>query len=147
MVQSPFVLLKSKPRLRTEAEIQIIMTQELEKIAEQAGGMMLTDHTEEEVRDWLQVKKRITGSDADQIVKIALNRRRKVVRFRALLRVIFSGVGMLLFSVFLFLQYAGSFIIVGISVFIVWGVGLFSFVIFARSVIEFISGNTKRPLN
>lgn len=123
------------------------MTQELEKIAEQAGGLMLTNHTEAEVRDWLQVKKRITGRDADQIVEIAQNRRRKVVRFRALLRVIFSGIGMLLFGVFLFLQYAGNFIIVGIPVVIAWGVGLFSFIIFARSVIEVISGNTKRPLN
>lgn len=123
------------------------MTQDLEKIAEQAGGMMLTDHTEAEVRDWLRIKKKVTGSDADQIVEIALNRRRKVVRFRALLRVIFSGIGMLLFGGFLFLQYAGEFVIVGLRVLIVWGVGLFSFVVFARSVIEFISGNTKRPLN
>ena len=123
------------------------MPQELEKIAEQAGGMMLTDHTEAEVRDWLRMKQGITGGDADQIVEIALKRRRKVVRFRALLRVIFSGIGMLLFGGFLFLQYVGEFVIVGLRVVIVWGVGLFSFVVFARSVIELISGNTKRPLN
>ncbi len=92
-------------------------------------------------------EKNVIGRDADQIVEIALNRRRKVVRYRALLRVIFSGIGMLLFGVFLFLQYAGNFVIVGIRVLIVWGVGLFSFVVFARSVIEFISGNTRRPLN
>lgn len=55
------------------------MTQELEKIAEQAVGMMLTDHTEAEVRDWLRMKQGITGGDADQIVEIALKRRRKVV--------------------------------------------------------------------
>lgn len=123
------------------------MTHELDKIAEQAGGMMLTDHTEAEVRDWLKMKKNVTGSDADQIVEIAQHRRSKVVRFRALLRVIFSGIGMLLFGVFLFLQYAGNFVLVGIPVVIAWGVGLFSFVVFARSVIELISGNTKRPLN
>ena len=123
------------------------MNTELEKIAEQAGGMMLIDHSEAEVREWLRMKKNVIGSDADQIVEIAQRRRSKVVRFRALLRVIFSGIGMLLFGVFLFLQYAGNFVLVGVPVVIAWGVGLFSFVFFARSVIEVFSGNTKRPLN
>ena len=123
------------------------MSKQLEKLKEHAAGMMLTDHSEAEVREWLERKHRIAGEEADPIVEHAMDKRRAEVRGRALLRTIFSGVGMLLFATFLFLQWAGGFVIVGIPVIVCWVLGVISFPIFVKSLVETISGETNKPLH
>ena len=117
-----------------------------DKLAAHVAGMMLTDHSEEEVREWLQIKKGIVGEDAQKLIDHGVSKRCREVRIRALLSIIFSGLGLLLFAVFVFLQYAGEFVLVGIPVLIVWGVGLFAFVSFLRGVIRLVTGRSSRSL-
>ena len=91
-------------------------------------------------------KKGIYGEAADQYVKLGKARLRKEVRQQAMIRLVFSAVGVLLFIGFLLIQYFGEFILIGLPVLAAWGLGLLSLGMFLYSIVELMTGSTKRSL-
>lgn len=100
------------------------MSDDTKKLTEYVAAMILKGDLEDEVRDWLRTKKGLAGPKADKIIEEGFRRRRRGIRIRAVLRAVFAGIGVALFAIFLFLQYAGQFVLVGGPVLIAWGLGV-----------------------
>ena len=101
-----------------------MMNERMQKLAAQVAGKIHWGASRSEVREWLLHGKQLSDEDSERLIDDGFRSRRGEVRQRAVLRLVFSSVGLLLFAVFLYLQYVGRFIIVGIPVVIAWGLGL-----------------------
>ena len=117
-----------------------------QKLFKQVSGKIHLGDSEDEVRAWLRDKKNISGDTADEMIKFGRLERRLAVRRRAIVWMISSGVGLLLFAGFLFMQYAGRRLLVGFGVAIVWGLAITAMGVFTRSLWELITGRSEHPL-
>ena len=122
------------------------MDDRIQKLADQVAGKIHWGASRSEVREWLQNEKQLSGEDAEQLIDQGFKARRGEVRQRAMLRLFFAGTGFLLFGLFLYLQYVGRFILVGIPVLIVWGLGLSSVGVVCHSLFELVTGDSERPM-
>ena len=122
------------------------MSSKSDWIEEHVAGMFLIGESENEVRLWMSREKGIYGEAADHYVRLGKARLRKEVRQQAMMRLVFSAVGFSLFVGYLLIQYSGGFVLVGLPVLVVWGVGLLSLTVLLCSIAELMTGSTKRPL-
>lgn len=122
------------------------MDEQMQKIADQVKGKIHWGATRTEVFEWLQNDKRLSEEDAERLIECGFTARRQEVRQRALVRVVFAGIGVCLFGLFLYLQYLGEFILIGIPVLIVWGLGLTAVGVVGHSLYEVVTGDSDRPM-
>jgi hypothetical protein len=122
------------------------MNDRTKKLAEQVAGKIHWGASRNEVREWLQNQKQVVGEDAEQLIDQGFKARRSEVRQRALLRLIFASIGLFLFGLFLYVQYLGKFLLVGIPVLLVWGLGLSSICVVSHSLFELATGHSDRPM-
>lgn len=122
------------------------MNEQMQKLADQVRGKIHWGASKAEVREWLQNDKHLSGEDADRLIERGFKARRNEVRQRALVRVVFAGIGVCCFGLFLWLQYTGNFILIGIPVLIVWGLGIASIGVVAHSLHELVTGDSDRPM-
>jgi len=122
------------------------MDKQLTKLNEQVAAKFYWGDSVDEVRTWLLVEKRISEADVDQLIAAGLKDKRKEVRKRAVMRLTFAGIGLLAFLGFLYLQYFGDFVLVGLPVFFVWAAGITSAFVVVRSLLEICSGKSDQPM-
>lgn len=122
------------------------MNEKMQKLADQVAGKIHWGASKNEVREWLQEEKQISGEDAEQLIDRGFKARRSEVRQRALLRLCFAGIGALLFGIFLYTQYIGKFVLIGLPVLIVWGLGLASLGVICHSLFELVTGESDRSM-
>ena len=103
--------------------------------------------SEQEVCDWLQEEKGITGADADRLLAIAEREKRKAIRSRAMMMLIFSGVFIAISIGYFAVQISGRFVLYGRPVAVFLGVGGVSVVCFIRSVIRLLTGKAQGPVD
>ena len=118
----------------------------MQKLAEQVAGKIHWGTPSQEVFAWLKDQKNVSHEDAERLIHAGFKTRRGEVRQRAMIRLIFAGVGMLAFGAFLYLQYVGRFVIYGFPVLIVWGLGLASVGVAIHSLKELLTGESDRPM-
>jgi hypothetical protein len=122
------------------------MNEKMQKLADQVAGKIHWGASKTEVREWLQDENQISGDDAEQLIERGFKARRGEVRQRALLRLIFAGIGLLAFVAFLYVQYFGNFVLIGLPVLIAWGLGLASIGVIWHSLSELVTGDSDRPM-
>ena len=118
----------------------------MQKLAEQVAGKIHWGTPEREVFAWLKEEKNISHEVAEKLIIEGLKERRGEVRQRAMIRLVFAGIGMLAFGAFVYLQYVGRFVFVGFSVLVVWGLGLASVGVVIHSAHELLTGESDRPM-
>lgn len=97
---------------------------------------------DDEVFDWLEEKKGIIGERAERLVDLAWKERRKQIRIRALVMMVISGIGALMYIGFIWLSTSDQFVIAGFRLILFHSVGGLCFAAFFRSLSRFVSGKT-----
>jgi hypothetical protein len=95
-----------------------------------------------EVLDWLQEQHRITGSEAEALLTEAHRAKRRAVRSKALLTLIFSLFGILLAGGFVGLQLWEGLFVIGRGSILLIVVGFISIGAFCRSLVLLLTGHT-----
>lgn len=103
--------------------------------------------SDREVRDWLEEERQITGDEADRLIAIAEREKRKAIRSRAMMMLIFSGVFIAITIGYFFIQWRGGFILYGKPVAVLIGVCGVSVVSFVRSIIRLLTGKAEGPID
>ena len=93
-----------------------------------------------EVLEWLLEQHSITGETAEALLREAHRAKRKSVRQKALITLVFSGFGILLSGGFLALQQLAPVVVIGYGVYVVDAIGIFSIAAFVESLRRLISG-------
>lgn len=99
----------------------------------------------EEVVDWLQEEHGIEGLETDQLLAEAYRARRKAIRKRALVRLIFSAIGIALVVGFVFVRFFCGYVFVGVrailaTIFAI-NIGFLSVGTFFRSIARIVTGD------
>lgn len=103
--------------------------------------------SEKEVRDWLGEEKGITGDDGDHLLAIAEREKRKAIRSRAMMMLIFSGVFIMIAIGILIVGDHGGPALRGKSGVIFLSVGGASVVAFVRSLVRLLTGKPEAPID
>jgi hypothetical protein len=115
-----------------------------EKKAEMIRGQVLSKihwgTSDDEVLGWLQGQHGISGAEADRLLKEAHREKRKAVRGKAMMTLIFSGVGMLIPLGFIGLQITSGVFIVSAGSMVILGFGIICLGIFLRSLLLLVTG-------
>lgn len=98
---------------------------------------------DQEVLDWLQERHQITDSEADTLLTDAHRAKRKAVRGRALLTLVFSSLGILFAAGFVGLQLWAGLFVIGYGSVLVIAVGFISIGVFFRSLVLLLTGRTE----
>lgn len=129
-----------------ECAVKMEPDQKKEMIEQQVVSKIHWGASDHEVRDWLSSKHRIYDDEADQLIDHAFKIRAKEIRGRAVIRLIFSIVGILIvLGWFLFPLFTG-YIFVGMkAVFVTIAagfLGIISATFFFRSLSLIFTGKT-----
>ena len=122
------------------------MNEQMKKLAEQVSGKIHWGAPADEVRDWLQNEKRISPEDAEQLILLGFKARRREVRERAIIRIIFAGIGLLLFGGCLFIRDLGYFVFARFLVSALWGLAITAMGVLLHSIKELLTGESDRPM-
>ncbi len=98
---------------------------------------------EDEVHNWLRQQHGISGAVAEKLIEDAFRARSAAIRKRAIMMLILSGIGLLIFGSFFVIQYFGRVIIVGWGSLVVAGLATYSGYVFLRSIWQLLSGRTR----
>ena len=98
---------------------------------------------EREVINWLRQQHGVSGAPAENLVEEAFRARSAAIRRRAIMMLIFSSIGLVLFGSFYAFQFYGRVIVVGWGALVVGGLTLYSFWIFLRSCWRLLSGKAR----
>ena len=98
---------------------------------------------DQEVVDWLRESHGITGSDADSLLSDAHRAKRKAVRGRAILTLIFSLLGIFLAVGFVGLQLWEGLFVIGYGSLVIIGIGFVRIGVFCRSLMLLFTGHTE----
>ena len=115
----------------------------LQMIQDQVSSKIHWDAPDAEVLEWLEEKHRITGDDADRMLRIGHQKRAKAIRERAFLGMIFSLAGALFCAFLFWLKTEG----VDAGRFAVVGTFIASVAWFGRSLLKFVSGKTTETID
>ena len=117
-----------------------------EMIEQQVISKIHWGASDHEVRDWLSSKHSIHDSDADQLIDRAFKIRAKEIRGRAVVRLVFSIVGIVIALVWFLFPFFTGFIFVGaralIATIAMGALGIFSIAVFFRSLSQILTGKT-----
>ncbi len=119
-----------------------LSTKEEDVIRDQVISKIHWGARNDEVFEWLEEKKGIIGEQAERLVALAWKERRKQIRMRALVVMVISGVGLVIYSAFLFLNTSEQFVIAGFRLVLFHSVGGLCLAAFFRSLSRFVSGKT-----
>jgi hypothetical protein len=97
---------------------------------------------DQEVLDWLWEKYRIGDDEALELLAAGHREKSKAVRFKAVLMLIFSGVGVLIGGWFLFLEWSAGVIVIGRGSGAILGLGVVSLGLFLRSLWRLLTGKS-----
>ena len=100
-----------------------------------------------EIFEWLNEKHRLTGDEVEEIHSLALKSRVRAIRQRAVITLVFSLIGIVVFIAYLLFQWKGQFVVVGQAVVAMWILGGLSIAAFFRSIVEFVSGEKSGPID
>lgn len=100
-----------------------------------------------EIIEWLNEKHRLTGDEVEKIHSLALKSRARAIRQRAVITLVFSLIGIVVFIAYLLFQWKGQFVVVGQAVVAMWILGGLSIAAFFRSIVEFVSGVKSGPID
>jgi hypothetical protein len=100
-----------------------------------------------EVLDWLEQRHEMVGAAAEALLADAHRARRKAVRSRALVMLIFCSVGLLAVIGFFALQYMSDRIWVGYGPIVITGFGVSCLGLIIRSVQRLLSGEHDGPVD
>ncbi len=121
------------------------MPQDREKsvaLQEQVTGKVHWGADEDEILSWLETEKGISGDDAERLYHKALKARRTAIRGNAIIRLIFSAIGMAVAVGFVATQWAGGFVIIGYGSILLILLGFVSAGVFVQSLIHLTTGRT-----
>ena len=112
-------------------------------IREQVNAKVIWGAGDREILDWLQERHGITDDEAHEFLAEACRAKRAAVRHKALWRLGFSMAGLLLVGGFIFLQVAGSFVVVGYGTVLLVVLGITSLGVFFRSLFQLLTGRNQ----
>ena len=101
----------------------------------------------EEIFEWLQEEKGVTGAEAEALFTEAVKARAKEVRTRAVLSLIASGIFIVITAGYFVIQIRGGFVVVGKPVLVFLGVALASVFVFIRSLVRLLTGKNEGPID
>jgi hypothetical protein len=116
-------------------------------IEDQVVSKIRWGEDEEEVLHWLEHEKGIGGADAGRLVQKALRARSNAIRFRALMTLLFAGIGLLVSAGFFIAQLSVGVIVLGRGTAVMFVIGIVSAWYTLRSLYRLIFGSTVGPVD
>ena len=116
------------------------LSTKVERVREQVIAKIHWGARDEEVLEWLAEQHHIPETEAEHLLAIAHAAKRKAVRFKALLKLMFAGIGVVAAFLFFGMQFSGRFIVIGYGAFLVGLLGVTSLAVFFRSLAHLTTG-------
>jgi hypothetical protein len=116
-------------------------------IREQVISKVIWGTTDDEVLDWLHSKHGITDEAADKLLAEAHRIRLAAVKSKAKVHLGISIGGMVLALIYVLVRSGDRYVDIGIVSYIVFGVGLISLIMFIRSLLQLLKGESQGPVD
>ena len=111
-----------------------------DRVREQVIAKIHWGASDDEVLEWLLDRHQISGTDADRLIATAHAAKRRAVRSKAMLRLAFSGLGILVPIAFFGIQITQGILVIGYGSFLMGVLGVSCLAMFVRSFARLATG-------
>jgi hypothetical protein len=118
----------------------------LELVRGEAKSLIHWGKEPQEVADLLRDKHGILGEEADAMIVNALAERKKQIRLKALLRLAFAAVGLVVAITYFAIQSSVGFLKIGFGPILMGSLGLTSLLVAGRSIVVLLVGDASGPV-